>query len=256
MAIIEDGSFDPILDDYLFFEQHSTESEADLKAYLPHVASIDLPGQPAHLLDFGSGTGSFSSRFLDRVGWRPDKLTLTITEPGSIARKRSRERLQAYTEYVVQDYPTLFQVPKMAKFDLILANHVLYYVDGLVSVLGALSSRLRPGGKLLAAMAGAENTIIQCWNYGYGMVGVEVPYFTGDNMAGALDQLNLQWRRERVFFLVDFPDSRENRLKMLRFIFGVNLSGLQTEPLLAFFDPYQQNGNIRIETSHYIYNIG
>lgn len=33
-------SFDPILEDYAFFESHSTEAEADLLAYTAHLTDI------------------------------------------------------------------------------------------------------------------------------------------------------------------------------------------------------------------------
>jgi len=66
----------------------------------------------------------------------------------------------------------------------------------------------------------------------------------------------LTYQRESVAFTIAFPDSTENRLKILRFLFGKLLIALPQAPLLQFFDPYVEAGEIRIDTCHYFYIIG
>ncbi|MBK8969592.1 MAG: class I SAM-dependent methyltransferase [Saprospiraceae bacterium] len=245
------SAFDPILDDYAFFEAHSTEAEADLKAYAAYLPHLD---SPVHLLDFGCGTGSFTRLFLQQTNWPPNGLELTLVEPGDKARSKAAETLQPFSGHSIRHFAALPDTLERP-CDLVLANHVLYFVPDLAHTIHALHSRLRPGGKLLTAMAGSENALIQCWELGFGLLDLDVPYFSGNNMPGVLDQLELTWRREATNFVINFPDTPENRLKILRFLFGVHLANFPQAPLLAFFDPYRQNGDIWIETSHFVYAI-
>ena len=82
--------FTPIQDEYNFFATHSTEPDADLDAYEERLQSFDPPARPIRMLDFGCGPGSFTARFLERVGWRDTRLDLTLVEPSSAYRQASR----------------------------------------------------------------------------------------------------------------------------------------------------------------------
>ncbi len=249
------SAFDPILDDYAFFEAHSTEAEADLKAYAAYLPLLGSNGRAVHMLDFGCGTGSFTRLFLQQTNWSPARLELTLMEPGDKALAKAVETLQPFSKHSIRLYTALPDTLER-RCDLVLANHVLYYVPDLAQTIDALFRRLRPGGKLLAAMAGSENVLIQCWELGFGLLNLDVPYFTGNDMPGALDQLGLNWRREAVNFLINFPDTPENRLKILRFLFGPRLTDFPQAPLLGFFDPYRRNSEIWVETAHFVYSIG
>lgn len=249
------SAFDPILDDYAFFETHSTEAESDLKAYAAYLPQLVNPGPSMYFLDFGCGTGSFTRLFLQQLNCPPETLELTLIEPGDKARSKAAETLRPFSGRTIRHYATLPDNPEKP-YNLALANHVLYYVPDLAQTIHALHDRLRPGGKLLAAMAGSENVLIQCWELGFGLLGINVPYFTGDDLPGVLDQLEIAWHRDAVNFVINFPDTPENRLKILRFLFGVRLADFPQAPLLAFFDPYRRNSDIWIETSHFVYTIG
>ena len=65
-------AFDPFLDDYAYFEVHATEAQNDLEAYAAHLSGIEDGKMPIRMLDFGSGTGSFTRLFLKQAGWRPE----------------------------------------------------------------------------------------------------------------------------------------------------------------------------------------
>src|SRR4029453_7902628 len=62
-------SFGPIRDAYAFFQQHATETEADIRAYLPHLLAVVMEDQPVRMLDFGCGDGQFTAALLGRVPW-------------------------------------------------------------------------------------------------------------------------------------------------------------------------------------------
>ena len=50
-------AFGPIRDAYAFFQQHATETEADIRAYWPHLLAVTTGDQPIRMLDFGCGGG-------------------------------------------------------------------------------------------------------------------------------------------------------------------------------------------------------
>ena len=82
--------FGAIADDYAFFESHATEAEADVRAYATHLSGISPDGETVRMLDFGCGSGSFTARFLEQVGWPPERLKLTLVEPAESVRAGSR----------------------------------------------------------------------------------------------------------------------------------------------------------------------
>lgn len=248
-------SFDPILDDYAFFMACSNEAEMDLKAYRKHLpAPFDI-GNPFNMLDFGTGTGIFSADFLHQLGSPPEHLFLTLVEPGETARLEAIDRLRPFTGHLISHYPSLPEVAD-EHFDLILSNHALYYVTDLAETVRLFTKTRRPSGKCLFAMAGMENTLIQCWATGFQSIGAQIPFFTGEDLLQILEQQEVPFQREKVDFSIEFTDSTENRMKILRFLFGQHLLNLPEVSLLQFFEPYRNKGDIRIDTSHYIYVIG
>ena len=247
-------TFDPILDDYAFFETHSTEAENDLRAYAAHLTEINKENGRIRMLDFGSGTGSFTSAFLGQTGWLPGNLELWLIEPGEKSREQALKTLVPFTTQPILHFPAL--PPNLSVgFELILTNHVLYYVSDLAQTIEQLSGHLNPGGRWLNSMAGMENTLIQCWAAGFGLIGETIPYHTAEDFQAVLDQMKLSYQRESVAFTIVFPDSIENRLKILRFLFGKQLTDIPQAPLLQFFDPYLEAGEIRIDTQHYLYVV-
>lgn len=247
-------NFDPILDDYAFFEAHSTEAENDLKGYTALLNTRPADTGILNMLDFGAGTGTFTSRFLQQFRWKPGQLKLTLVEPGETARQKATLRLGAFSDFPVADHAAL-PAGLEAAFELVLCNHALYYVPDISGTIRQLYQCCKPGGQLLTAMAGRENALIQCWELGFGLINQEIPYHIGDDLYDALQQMGLPFRRELVEFTIAFPDTIENRKKILRFLFGKQLDKLPEVPLIDFFKQYSQGGNIRIHTSHYLYSI-
>jgi hypothetical protein len=134
-------SFDPILGDYAFFEAHSTEAARDLEAYAGHLQGFADTHSFIRMLDFGGGTGSFTSAFLRRAAWSPDHLFLTLVEPGEQARQEALKALRPFTTHPMAHFPALPENLDPG-FDLILANHVLYYVSGLTRTIDRLLRNL------------------------------------------------------------------------------------------------------------------
>ena len=240
-------NFDPILADYAFFEEHSTEAEADLAAYTSKVEALRQREGDLHILDFGCGAGNFTTRFLHPLTGDANRLTLCLLEPGAGTRAQAVTKLQTFGCSSLEAWDSLpARLP--FSFDLILANHVLYYVSPLEDQLRKLIEGLAPGGRLMAAMACKENVLIQFWEAAFGAVGIDIPYHTGDDVEEALVSLKVPYRRENVPYHIHFPDSKANRLKILRFLLSEHLSRMPEDFLLSLFDPYVEKAMVKIAT--------
>src|SRR5262249_58200043 len=126
------------------------------------VGVLGLPGGPIRMLVFGCGPGSFTARFLERVGWRGDRLDLALVEPSSAYRRRAVERLAALTAGPVRAWGEL-PAESVRGLDLILSNHVLYYVPELEVALGRIFRTLGANALFLTAIGGRDNALGRLW---------------------------------------------------------------------------------------------
>src|SRR5262245_6487499 len=241
--------FTPIQDEYNFFATHSTEPDADLDAYEERLQSFDPPAGPIRMLDFGCGPGSFTARFLERVGWRDDRLDLTLVEPSSAYRRQAVERLTARTARPIRAWDAL-PAGLVRGFDLILSNHVLYYVLELEMALGRIVEALDANGLFLTAIAGRDNALVDLWFRGFPLIGRSVPYQTAEDVEATLSRLGRPFERREVHYDLSFRDTEENRLKIVRFLFGEHLAALPGSKALAFFEPYAAAGRIELHTGN------
>lgn len=247
--------FDPILDDYRFFEEQATEMENDLRAYTQQLVQLPSAQDRFRLMDFGAGTGSFTRALL----WHSDlhhrvRLDLTLVEPGEKARGIAWDKLRYFTGRPVRLLPGL---PTRAgsNYDLILSNHALYYVEDLHHTVETFVDLCGPNGKVLATMAGRDNFLVRLWYYGFSLIDELPPYYHAEHLEAILEQQELDYYRETIPYTITFQDSIENRMKILRFLFGSHLAGLPITALLDFFDSHTNNGRILIENAHYMYQF-
>jgi SAM-dependent methyltransferase len=245
--------FGPIADDYAFFETHSTEAENDSRAYLDRLAS-NVPAEGTiRLLDFGCGSGTFTARFLHHSNWPPARLQLTFVEPVESARRQAVARLAGYTAHPAAHSPTLSPGAR-GNFDIVLANHVFYYVPQLQSQLARLIDSLSAAGVFVTAIASRTNALVQIWIAGFGLLGKEIPYNTSEDVEACLQHSGIVVQKRQVPYELAFPDSEENRMRILRFLLAEHLAQLPQRPLLDLFDRYARSGWIRIDTGsdHYM----
>jgi SAM-dependent methyltransferase len=240
--------FGPIADDYAFFEQHATEAEQDARAYAERLASVVPADGPIRLLDFGCGTGTFTTRFLDQTGWPPARLRLTLVEPVESARRQAVVRLAGHTEHPVADSAALPE-GVVASFDVVLANHVLYYVPDLRGQLAGLVGALAPAGVFVTAIASRTNALIEFWIVAFRLLCKEIPYNTSEDVEVALQEMEAEYQKQEVPYRLTFPDSEENRMRIIRFLLAEHLAQLPHRPLLDLFDKYEHSGRIDIRTA-------
>jgi SAM-dependent methyltransferase len=246
--------FTPIQGDYDFFAEHSTEARADLDGYAARLRSFELPAGSIRMLDFGCGPGSFTARFLDRVGLMRDRLDLALVEPSAPYRCQAVERLLALTDRPIRAWDAL-PTDSAVRFDLILSNHVLYYVPDLETTLDRILSALDPQGLFVTAIAGRDNALVDFWFRGFPLIGRPAPYQTAEDVEAALTRLGRTFERREVRYELSFQDTDEDRLKILRFLFGEHLAAMPLAELLAFFAPFVSADQVEIHTGNVQYYV-
>jgi trans-aconitate 2-methyltransferase len=240
--------FGPIADDYAFFETHATEAENDSQAYLARLAGVVSATGTIRLLDFGCGSGKFTARFLEQAGWPRERLRLTLVEPVESARRQAVARLAACSDHPVVDSARL-PGGTTSSFEIILANHVLYYVPELRSQLARLIAALSPAGVFTTAIASRTNALIEFWIVGFHLLGKEIPYNTSEDVEAGLQESGAAYQKQHVPYTLAFPDTEENRMRIIRFLLAEHLAQMPHQPLLDLFDRYAHAGQINIQTA-------
>jgi trans-aconitate 2-methyltransferase len=248
MSTGPEKDFGPIADDYAFFENHATEAEADAEAYAEQLRDFVPAEGTVRMLDFGCGTGTFTARLLQLMGWPPDRLQLTLVEPVESRRSQAVARLAVFTRSPIYESATLPD-GLTGRFDVVLANHVLYYVPDLRAHLAKLIESLSAPGIFLCAIAGRTNALIQFWITGFGLLGMEIPHHTSEDVEAALQELGANYEKLPVPYELTFPDSKENRMRIIRFLLAQHLAKIPHDPLLELFDQYADAGRINMHTA-------
>jgi len=245
--------FDRIADDYEFFMDHSTESASDLDAYERTFAARPFPSRAVRALDFGCGTGRFTERWLDRLTRFTAGVELSLLEP---ARKQLAEASQRLASRSLTPIVTFSDLANLSGcYDLIVANHCLYYVPDVLASLKRLAAALDHHGLMIIAISGYDNALCQLWKLGFSSIDEPVPYHSAESVVSAFDQLGLEASPQKLTYEISFPDCREHREKLLRFLFDKHLQRMPLDPLLAFFDPYCHDGRVHLETISWQWNV-
>jgi trans-aconitate 2-methyltransferase len=239
--------FGAIESDYAFFASHATEAAGDAAEYARELAGFVDRRATIRMLDFGCGTGEFTERLLSTLGWPASVLELTLVEPVNHQREQASRRVAKFSGRGVTVAARLAAETGW-KFDLILSNHALYYVDDLAASLRQLLGMLAPRGAMVLAIAGWDNLLMQLWKLGFAMLGRPVPYYAADDVEACLSRLPARFRQTRSTYQLRFPDSDENRLKILRFLFADHLTDSLAQALARQFDRYVAGGYVDVTT--------
>jgi SAM-dependent methyltransferase len=254
MSQTSSKSFGPIRDAYTFFQQHATEAEEDIRAYLPHIHSLVQGDSLLRILDFGCGDGVFSAALLAGAHIPPARLRLTLVEPDEVYRHQAVERLQPFTTQPIQAWPAL-PTHLQAGVDLVVANHVLYYVPNLHGTLSDLLRTLATPGLFLAAMGGWDNTLAQFCLHCFDVMGKPFPFHTSEDCETVLTSLGETYCTEDVHYTLIFPDTEEHRLTMGRFLMGDDFHAVPQQAMVQGFDPYTHAGQISMQIMHRHYMV-
>jgi trans-aconitate 2-methyltransferase len=75
-----------------------------------------------------------------------------------------------------------------------------------------------------------------------------VPYYAGEDVEATLSAWRAAFRTTKSYYQLRFPDSTENRLKILGFLFGEYLEEISPQRLLGEFDRYVVRDHIEMNT--------
>jgi 2-polyprenyl-3-methyl-5-hydroxy-6-metoxy-1,4-benzoquinol methylase len=243
-----------IENDYAFFMAHATEAERDVDEYVRQLAGFAQRRSAIRLLDFGCGTGDFSHRLASALNWRSQAIRMTLVEPVQHQREEAARRLAPFSQHPIESLAAL-PAAESPPFDVVLSNHVLYYVDDLADTLRRLNGLLAPGGKMLLALAGWDNALMQLWKIGFALLGQPVPYHAADDVERTLAEQGIAAQRSTASYQLRFPDTEQNRLRILRFLFGDYLQQVPLPRLLVEFDRYERQDHIEVNTHSYHFII-
>jgi len=247
------NDFGTVAADYEFFMSHSDETEQSLILLAETLQNFRHDRETVRMLDFGCGAGSFSNAVLSVLNWPQSQLELTLLEPVEHQRTQAVALLQSFSSLQVNSCSDLNQLS--GTYDLILANHSLYFVMDLEATLNTLFKCLNPGGLLLIAIAGWDNFLVKLWRTGFEQIEEDVPYYTAEDVEILLRRRDEPFRTEETHYRIAFPDSIENRMKILRFLFFEHRDRIRLELLLELFGRYEKAGRIEIPTYYFQYEV-
>jgi SAM-dependent methyltransferase len=156
--------------DYLLNSQYKTASNLNARAHLHKRYSTNpqpwcrwvfdrllfaSPPPDASVLELGCGPAGLWQENLDRLpaGW---EVTLTDFSPGML--EEARANLTRATRAFRFEQVDAQRIPReAARFDVVIANHMLYHVPDRAAAFAEIRRVLRPGGRLLAATNGAAH---------------------------------------------------------------------------------------------------
>lgn len=247
-------NFESLHDAYTFFQDHSTEAEQDRLGYLARLTPLVESGRPVRLLDFGSGDGGFLTALLCRAGFDPRKLTISLVEPDAGYRSQAVENLRTFTDTPIRAWPELPDETE-GPFDVVLANHVLYYVIDLAETVARIRRLLADGGVFLTTMGDHGNAFAQWSDKVYAALDVTPPSNLSPDLETVLAASGQPYEKLTITYDLDFPDSQANRILLLRFMLGQNFERMPEEWLLALLDPHAADGRVTVRTFHYQFAI-
>jgi SAM-dependent methyltransferase len=249
--------FNSIVNAYDFFASHSTEKDANANAMASEISSWiankHINFEEVSILDFGGGDGHYLSYLLNKLPSKP--ASITLLDPATTYREAAKSNLASRANGSLKLVSSLQEIDLKEKFDLIVANHVFYYIPDLVRDLKLLKSILKQNGIFMATMAGDSNALILAWKTFFSDLSMPIPYNLAGDFAVALQQVGLKYKSLDLSAKFQFPDSEEGRKLTTDFLLGSNAQKLKTEQRDAFFNKYEKSGLINLPIYDHLFLV-
>jgi SAM-dependent methyltransferase len=174
---------------------------------------------------------------------------LVLLEPVGAQLREAERRLAPLASRVVAAGPDI-EGTTTDRFDLIIANHSLYYVAEPAATAAGLPQRLAPGGRVIAALLDHGNALAGIWKAGYAAANMRFPFMLAEQLEAILDRLGCALERKAISYEIAFPDREDAKRRILRFLLGADLEHLSTTQVNALFEPYRHGEMVRIATTY------
>jgi ubiquinone/menaquinone biosynthesis C-methylase UbiE len=132
------------------------------------MLEVELPAD-ARILEFGCGTGALWRENVTRL---PENWSVTLTDRSAGMAAETRSELVGSARHFQFGVVDIQNIPfESARFDAVIANHMLYHVPDLAKALSEVCRVLKPGGYLFAATNGDQHMqevrqIFEAFNWG------------------------------------------------------------------------------------------
>jgi trans-aconitate 2-methyltransferase len=231
--------FSKILSDYEFFQLNSSEENELLKIYTTIIKSITKSKinnmQPYNILDFGCGNGQFFENLIKRESFQYiQRPNLSLVEPDFSYKIEAIKRLSHQISPKITWLDTELKNEISNKLDLIISNHVLYYVQNINDTVSSFLKNLAVDGTIIITMAEQRHPFNNLLEILCNRKGFIYPYFKIDSAKEYFDKNSIEYQTYQVNSELKFPVNDENFNKIINFILG-KFSFLRNEELISEF---------------------
>lgn len=229
-------NFSEIITDYHFFEDHSDEALQLLLRYQSIITDIEEQRPIIKMVDFGCGDGRFLKSLVAKTSFRDQsQIQLTLVEPDISSRILATNRLSHYfkgkVNWLSHDLKGIDQ-----NYNLILANHVLYYVDDLRATLMKLMASLAYGGRMILTLSRFDHPLTRLVDSLAQFKGQTSPFYSSVQLFHILYQYGFYYETYDVPSVLRFQNTEKNRNQIVNFALGANQDLYHASIVNNFFD--------------------
>ncbi|KPJ68092.1 MAG: hypothetical protein AMJ43_01425 [Coxiella sp. DG_40] len=248
--------FTSIISEYTFFQEHSTEHKSILCQMKTKFKSADyLKKNGIRILDFGGGDGELLKDLYKQCNLAEFSPFLYLLEPVEKYQNEARDKL------IKEGYEGLKILSKIEEcednsLDLILVNHVLYYVKDLNETVTKLLNKLNSNGKLWIVIGNDKNTLIKLWKEIFVRFMEDSPYFLKEDLEKVLTGKEVCILESEVNSIFEFENTVENRGKMMRFLLGKYATLIKDEVIRKMTESYEKGNHLKLPLVDSFISIG
>lgn len=248
--------FNDIADAYVFFQQHSSEEVAIRSALARYLVGIQSRfSEGINILDFGSGDGKMLAGLIEATELKYVNLKITVVDPVASYLRDASTHLDRFTRDGVTTLKELSRAKNQEPYNLIICNHVLYYVTDLEMTVRNILANVDSVSEIYVIMADdSENSLLQFWINAFRRLNIPLPYNMSKDFEGVLGKKEISYQKKQMTSQLTFPDTEENRIRILRFLLGDYSRGNESK-LLSFFDQHTDGETITMPLIDNLYVI-
>jgi SAM-dependent methyltransferase len=218
------NQFQTVETDFDFFLRHTNEIETEWPKYLDQFLRLLKPGTPQKIMEYGPGTGYMMKRIFENDGMKQfyPYLEVVLIEPSphyqdSLQNTLGNIPIQSLTIYAnIAEYSGLAGTE--GSIDIIMSNHVFYYVEHFKEEFHHLNRVLKSGGYLLTSLCLQEHALIKAYVENCKKMGVPQRKHEPRDIVAEFVACNFTITREIVRSKLEFLDTVPNRMAIHRFI--------------------------------------